>query len=78
MSTGKVGSKGELFPPKDIREQTDLIEGQKVLYRVVNRRLIVERIYSAKEILNTPEKVKLPIHELKADRKNLSEDLSDQ
>ncbi|MHA1992735.1 MAG: hypothetical protein ACW981_16485 [Candidatus Hodarchaeales archaeon] len=77
MSTGKVGSKGELFPPKNIREQTDLIEGQQVLYRVINRRLIVERLYSPKEILDTPEKVKLSKEELKVDRKNLSEDLSD-
>ena len=76
MSTGKVGSKGELFPPKHIREQTDLIEGHKVLYRVVNRRLIVERIYSPNDILNTPEKAKISLDELKNDRKNLSEDLS--
>ena len=76
MSVGKVGSKGELFPPKELRIQAGLIEGQKVTYRVVNGRLMVERLLSPEEIFNKPSKVVVSFDEIKRDRLQLSEDAS--
>ncbi len=76
MSVGKVGSKGELFPPKELRIQAGLIEGQKVTYRVVNGRLVVERLLSPEEIFNKPSKVVVSFDEIKRERLQLSEDAS--
>ena len=76
MIKGKVGSKGELFPPKEIREQANLEIGQEVMFRVVNGILMVERIYSPEEILKRPKKVKLLLKEVKSDRDKLLEELS--
>ena len=76
MIKGKVGSKGELFPPKEVREQANLEIGEEVMYRVVNGILIVVRIYSAEEILKNPPKVKLTFEEIKKERAQLSEELS--
>ena len=73
---GKVGSKGELFPPKEIREQINLKAGQSITYRIVNGRLIVERILTPEEILEKPSKVIISLDELKKDRLKLSEELS--
>ena len=64
MSIGKVGSKGELFPPKSIRGQIGLKKGDRVMYRVVLGKLIVEKIKTSKEILNTKGKIELSIEEL--------------
>ena len=74
MSVGRVGSKGELFPPKELRLQSGLIEGQRVSYRVVNGRLVVERLLSPEEIFKKPSKVKVSFEEIKQDRLQLSED----
>jgi len=76
LSLGKVGSKGELFPPKELRLKIGLKEGQKVLYRVVGGRLIVERLLEIEEVLAKPSKVTFSFKELKKDRLQLSEDAS--
>jgi bifunctional DNA-binding transcriptional regulator/antitoxin component of YhaV-PrlF toxin-antitoxin module len=74
MSIGKVGSKGELFPPKKIREKIGLKEGQRVLYRIVQGKLQVEKITAFEEILEKQVKVKLSAEELKEERKRLSKE----
>jgi bifunctional DNA-binding transcriptional regulator/antitoxin component of YhaV-PrlF toxin-antitoxin module len=74
MVIGKVGSKGELFPPKEIREQLGFESGREIEYRVSNGTLIVEKILSPEEILSKPKKAIVTIEELKKDRLNLSED----
>jgi bifunctional DNA-binding transcriptional regulator/antitoxin component of YhaV-PrlF toxin-antitoxin module len=76
MYKGKVGSKGELFPPKEIREQINLKAGQSVVYRILNGRLIVERIQTLDEILEQPSKVIISFDEIKKERLKLSEDVS--
>ena len=76
MSIGKVGSKGELFPPKDLRSKIGLIAGQNVIYRVVNGRLIVEKLLTVDEVLMKPLKVTVSFDDLKKDRLHLSEDAS--
>jgi AbrB family looped-hinge helix DNA binding protein len=74
MSIGKVGSKGELFPPKEIREKLDLKEGQKVKYTMSYGRLIVEKILTPEEILLKPSKVMITIDEIKKNRQELSDE----
>ena len=65
MSIGKVGSKGELFPPKKLREEIGLIEGSSVIYRVLEGRLIIEKIPSIEDQLNKKTKAKISLRELK-------------
>ena len=77
MSLGKVGSKGELFPPKKLRRKIGLVEGQSVLYRVVNNRLVVEKLLEIDEVLSKPSKITVSFTELKKDRLQLSEDASE-
>ena len=69
---GKVGSKGELFPSKKIRQALGLKRNQKVKYSVINGKLIVEPILDPLELLNQPPKVKISWKEFKEDRKSLS------
>lgn len=76
LSKGKVGSKGELFPPKKIRSLIGLVPGQNILYRVVKGRLIVEKLLTAEELLKKTSKVIMTVDELKKDRLKLSEDAS--
>ncbi|TFG17457.1 MAG: hypothetical protein EU530_10565 [Promethearchaeota archaeon] len=78
MITGIVGSKGELFPPKSIREKMGLKKGQKIVYRVLNGRLIVEKYIELEEILSKSAKMEISFDELKKDREELSEEISNR
>ena len=46
---GKVGRKGELFPPKSVREQAGMKPGDQVTYEATEGRIEVQRIPSLKE-----------------------------
>jgi len=72
MSESRVGSKGELFPPKEIRETLGLQPHVKVIYRVVDGRLLVEPVPSLEDIMREPTSVKITLEELHALRKELS------
>ena len=78
MITGIVGSKGELFPPKSIREQLGLKKGQKIIYRVLNGRLIIEKYVELEEILSKSAKIEISFDEMKKDREELSEEISNR
>ena len=78
MITGIVGSKGELFPPKSIREKMGLKKGQKVVYRVLNGRLIVEKYVELEEILSKTAKIEISFDDVKKDRDKLSEEISNR
>ena len=72
MSVGRVGSKGELFPPKELRERLDLKPHRRVLYQEKDGALIVEPVPSVEEILMKPPKVEVTIDDLRALRHELS------
>lgn len=71
----KVGSKGEIFPPKEIRKKLGLKPDQPISMTIQDDKLIIKKIYSIEEILKTPPKTKISYHAWKEFKKDLSEDL---
>jgi bifunctional DNA-binding transcriptional regulator/antitoxin component of YhaV-PrlF toxin-antitoxin module len=71
-SEGRVGSKGELFPPKQIRERAGLTPSKKILFRIEDDKLIVEPIRSLDELMNETPNVEISMAEFKGDRRELS------
>lgn len=70
----KIGSKGEIFPPKEIREKLGFKPNQPILLYVHKDQLIVRKIYSMEELLNVPPKTKISYHALKLFKEDLIED----
>jgi bifunctional DNA-binding transcriptional regulator/antitoxin component of YhaV-PrlF toxin-antitoxin module len=68
----RVGSKGELFPPKKIREKLGLRPRTKVLYRIDNGRLIVEPVPSLEELMRREPLVTITVEEFRSFREELS------
>ncbi len=69
---GKVGSKGELFPPKPIREKLGLKPHTRVLYRVEDGKLIVEPIPTLEDVLREEPIITISLEEFHRFRKELS------
>ena len=61
----KIGSKGEIFPPKEVREHLGLKKNQPILMKVYSKRIIVQKINTLEEILSRPTDVKISYHVLK-------------
>jgi bifunctional DNA-binding transcriptional regulator/antitoxin component of YhaV-PrlF toxin-antitoxin module len=72
MQKSRVGSKGELFPPKEIREKLGLHAHAKVIYKVEAGRLIVEPVPSLEEVLKEDLPVEITLEEFHKHRKELS------
>ncbi|HDD68753.1 MAG TPA: AbrB/MazE/SpoVT family DNA-binding domain-containing protein [Candidatus Korarchaeota archaeon] len=72
MIKSRVGSKGELFPPKEIREKLGLHPHTKVLYSIENGRLIVEPVPSVEKMLEEPPLVEITLEEFHEFRRRLS------
>jgi len=72
MSESRVGSKGELFPPKEIREELGLRPLAKVIYKVEGGRLLVEVVPSLEEVLKEATSVEVTLEEFHAFRRELS------
>jgi AbrB family looped-hinge helix DNA binding protein len=72
MQKSRVGSKGELFPPKEIREKLGLRAHTKVIYKIEEGRLVVEPIPSLEEVLKETPSVETTLEEFHKLRKELS------
>ncbi len=72
MQESRVGSKGELFPPKEFREKLGLRACTKVIYKIESGRLIVEPVRSLKEVLQKKPSVEITLEEFHKFRKELS------
>jgi len=72
MAESRVGSKGELFPPKEIREKLGLKPHSRVIYKVEDGRLIVEPVPNLEEVLSEPPSVEITLEEFHSFRKELS------
>lgn len=72
MQKSRVGSKGELFPPKEIREKLGLRAHAMVIYRIEDGRLVVEPVPSLEQALKEPTSVETTLEEFHKHRKELS------
>ena len=72
LPEGRVGSKGELFPPKEFREKLGLRACTKVIYKIESGRLIVEPVPSLKEVLQKKPALEITLEESHKFRKELS------
>lgn len=73
MQKSRVGSKGELFPPKEIREKLGLHAHTKVIYKIEDGRLVVEPVPSLEEVINETPSVEITLDEFQKHRKELSQ-----
>jgi len=72
MMIGRVGSRGELFLPKEIREKLGIKPHMKVIYRIEKGKLIVEPILSLEDVLKEPPEIEITLEEFHEFRKKLS------
>jgi len=75
LITGRVGSKGELFPPKEIREKLGLKPGVKVVYRIEGERLVVEPVPSLEDVLKEEPVIEVSLEEFHEFRRELSKEV---
>ena len=64
MYESRVGSKNELFPPKEVRSKLGLKPRMKVIYRIEEGLLIVEPVPSLEEVLKEAPALEVSIEEL--------------
>ena len=69
MKESRVGSKGELFPPEEMRKKLGLKPYTKVVYKVESGRLIVEPVPTIKEVLQEEATVEISLEEFHKERK---------
>ncbi len=74
MVKRKVGSKGELFPPKKIMEKVGLRPGAVVSYSVEDNRLVVETTPTLENAFSKPKPVRITLNEFRKFRKKLSKE----
>ena len=72
MTESRVGSKGELFPPKKIRDKLGLRPKVKVIYKIEDGRLIVEPIPKLKHVLKEKPAITISLNEVQHHRRKLS------
>jgi AbrB family looped-hinge helix DNA binding protein len=72
MQKSRVGSKGELFPPKEIRKKLGLKAHTRVIYKIESGKLIVEPIPTLEEVLKESPTVEITLEEFHKHRKELS------
>ena len=70
----KIGSKGEIFPPKALREKLGFEPNQPIILYVHNDQLIIRKVHSLEELLKSPPKVKISYHAWKQFKDELSEE----
>lgn len=61
----KMGLKGEIIPPKEVRKTLGLTSNQPILVKVYSNRMIIQKLESVEEILNKPASAKISYHALK-------------
>ncbi len=67
----KIGSKGEIFPPKKIREKLGLLPGTEIDMKVEDDKLIVQPIPRVKDLLKEPAQVEITLEEFHRFRREL-------
>lgn len=62
-ASGRVGQKGELFPPKEVREEAGLKPGDQVVYKADRGRIEVVKIPGLKEAFSRKKTTKISFEE---------------
>jgi bifunctional DNA-binding transcriptional regulator/antitoxin component of YhaV-PrlF toxin-antitoxin module len=61
--SGRVGQKGELFPPKQVREEAGLKPGDHVVYKADHGRIEVVKIPGIREAYSRKKTAKITFEE---------------
>jgi AbrB family looped-hinge helix DNA binding protein len=72
LQKSKVGSKGEIFPPKEMREKLGLRPGREIDFKVEDSKLIVRPIPRVRDLLKEPAQVEITAEEFHKFRRELS------
>jgi AbrB family looped-hinge helix DNA binding protein len=72
MQKSRIGSKGEIFPPKEIRERLGLRPKTEVTYKVEGTKLIVEPVPTLEDVLSEPTLVEETLEDVRKFRRELS------
>ncbi len=78
IAKGIVGKKGELFPPKEIRDKLGLKSGDEVVYRVENSKLIIEPVPDILTAIKMPKFAKTTVKEFHAERQQLAKEVAER
>jgi len=65
-ASGRVGQKGELFPPKEVREEAGLKPGDQVLYKADHGRIEVVKIPGIREAFSRRKTAKITFEEFES------------
>lgn len=72
MQESRVGSKGELFPSKEIREKLGLKACSKVVFTIESGRLVVEPVPTVEEAIAMGTSVEITLEDFHKQRRELS------
>ena len=62
-ASGRVGQKGELFPPREVREEAGLKPGDHVIYKADRGRIEVVKIPGLREAFSRKKIAKITFEE---------------
>src|SRR5437660_419452 len=65
-ASGRVGQKGELFPPKEVREEAGLRPGDQVVYKADRGRIEVVKIPGLREAFSRRKTAKITFEEFES------------
>ena len=71
LQKSRVGSKGEIFAPKEIREKLGLRPGTEIDFKVEDEKLIVQPVPSINDLLKEPPQVEITLEEFHKFRREL-------
>jgi bifunctional DNA-binding transcriptional regulator/antitoxin component of YhaV-PrlF toxin-antitoxin module len=63
QSKGRVGQKGELFPPREVREEAGIKPGDHVVYKADHGRIEVVKIPGLREAFSRKNNAKITFEE---------------
>lgn len=72
VQKSRVGSKGELFPPKAMRDKLGLKACSEVVFTVESGRLIVEQVPPVKDMIAEGISVEMSLEDFHQSRRELS------
>jgi len=72
LQKSRIGSKGEIFPPKEIREKLGLKPRTEVTYKIEGTKLIVEPVPTLEDVLTKPSMIEETINDVRKFRRELS------